>query len=91
MSESYGNRMRQALASRQIMPFIGVYDAFSASVAAQHYDALFISGFGFVASHYGDCDAAHAPVSSSEPTGTCDERHRRVMVLEGRSERMGVA
>jgi 2-methylisocitrate lyase-like PEP mutase family enzyme len=26
---------------------------FSASVAAQHYDGLFVSGFGFAASHYG--------------------------------------
>ncbi len=53
MSESYGNRMRQALASRQIVPFIGVYDVFSASIAARYYDALFLSGFGFAASHYG--------------------------------------
>ncbi len=35
------------------MPFIGVYDVFSASLAARHYDALFISGFGFAASYYG--------------------------------------
>jgi 2-methylisocitrate lyase-like PEP mutase family enzyme len=26
---------------------------FSASVAAQHYDGMFVSGFGFAASHYG--------------------------------------
>lgn len=35
------------------MPFIGVYDVFSASLAAMHYDGLFISGFSFAASHYG--------------------------------------
>jgi 2-methylisocitrate lyase-like PEP mutase family enzyme len=35
------------------MPFIGVYDAFSASVAARHFDGLFVSGFGFAASYYG--------------------------------------
>jgi 2-methylisocitrate lyase-like PEP mutase family enzyme len=34
-------------------PFIGVYDAFSASLAARHFQALFVSGFGFAASHYG--------------------------------------
>jgi 2-methylisocitrate lyase-like PEP mutase family enzyme len=35
------------------MPFIGVYDVFSASLAARRFDALFLSGFGFAASHYG--------------------------------------
>lgn len=38
---------------RAVTPFIGVYDVFSASIAAQHYDALFVSGFGFAASYYG--------------------------------------
>jgi len=45
--------LTEALAQRSIMPFIGVYDVFSASIAARHYDALFVSGFGFAASHYG--------------------------------------
>jgi 2-methylisocitrate lyase-like PEP mutase family enzyme len=45
--------LRDEMAARDLIPFIGVYDVFSASVAAQHYDALFISGFGFAASHYG--------------------------------------
>jgi 2-methylisocitrate lyase-like PEP mutase family enzyme len=36
-----------------ITPLIGVFDMFSASVAAQHYGGLFVSGFGFAASHYG--------------------------------------
>ncbi len=35
------------------MPFIGVYDVFSAALAARQFDALFLSGFGFAASHYG--------------------------------------
>ncbi len=51
--QSPGNRMRTALGERAIMPFIGVYDVFSASLAARQFDALFISGFGFAASHYG--------------------------------------
>jgi 2-methylisocitrate lyase-like PEP mutase family enzyme len=37
----------------EITPLIGVFDMFSASVAAQHYDGLFVSGFGFAASYYG--------------------------------------
>jgi 2-methylisocitrate lyase-like PEP mutase family enzyme len=45
--------LRQELAKRDIIPFIGVYDVFSASIAAKYYDAIFISGFGFAASHYG--------------------------------------
>jgi 2-methylisocitrate lyase-like PEP mutase family enzyme len=39
--------------SGNITPLIGVFDMFSASVAASHYDGLFVSGFGFAASHYG--------------------------------------
>ncbi len=53
MSRSMGNRLRQYLANGNTMPFIGVYDTFSASIAAKHYDGIFISGFGFAASHYG--------------------------------------
>jgi 2-methylisocitrate lyase-like PEP mutase family enzyme len=45
--------MRAAIQQRDIAPFIGVYDVFSASLAGRHFDALFISGFGFAASHYG--------------------------------------
>ena len=51
--QSPGNRMREALEGRKIMPFIGVYDVFSASLAGRSFDALFLSGFGFAASHYG--------------------------------------
>jgi 2-methylisocitrate lyase-like PEP mutase family enzyme len=40
-----------------LVPFIGVYDVFSASLAAETHEALFISGFGFSASHYGLPDA----------------------------------
>ncbi len=45
--------MRTAVQGREIMPFIGTYDVFSAALAGRHFDALFISGFGFAASHYG--------------------------------------
>lgn len=38
---------------KEITPLIGVFDMFSASVAAQHYSGLFVSGFGFAASYYG--------------------------------------
>lgn len=35
------------------MPFIGVYDVFSATIVARYYDGLFLSGFSFAASYYG--------------------------------------
>ncbi|GHH71790.1 carboxyvinyl-carboxyphosphonate phosphorylmutase [Streptomyces sulfonofaciens] len=46
-------RLRAAVAEEGTTPLIGVFDMFSASVAAQHYDGIFVSGFGFAASHYG--------------------------------------
>ncbi|MCW8399470.1 isocitrate lyase/PEP mutase family protein [Legionella sp. PATHC038] len=49
----YGEHLRQLKSQKDILPFIGIYDVFSASVAAKHYDTLFVSGFGFAASHYG--------------------------------------
>jgi 2-methylisocitrate lyase-like PEP mutase family enzyme len=50
---SPGERMRRAVNAGDITPFIGVYDVFSAGIAGRHYDALFLSGFGFAASYYG--------------------------------------
>ncbi len=50
---SAGARLKEAMDANKILPFIGVYDVFSATVAARHFDSLFVSGFGFAASHYG--------------------------------------
>ena len=36
-----------------VLPVIGIYDVFSASIAAKYFDGLFVSGFSFAASHYG--------------------------------------
>ena len=38
---------------KNVSPFIGFYDAFSAIMAAKYSENLFYSGFGFAASHYG--------------------------------------
>jgi 2-methylisocitrate lyase-like PEP mutase family enzyme len=57
MKESKGALLRQCLKQGEVVPFIGVYDVFSASLAAETHQALFISGFGFSASHYGLPDA----------------------------------
>jgi len=48
-----GVRLRASMATTRVLPFIGVYDVFSATLAARHFDSLFVSGFGFAASHYG--------------------------------------
>jgi 2-methylisocitrate lyase-like PEP mutase family enzyme len=53
MQSTARKSFRQVLAQREIMPFIGVHDAFSAAIAGRYCDSLFISGFGFAASHYG--------------------------------------
>ncbi len=49
----YGRDLRQEIMRRDISAFIGVYDVFSASIAAKYYDGIFISGFSFAASYYG--------------------------------------
>ncbi|WP_242903053.1 isocitrate lyase/PEP mutase family protein [Actinomadura terrae] len=50
---NYGDELRREINSKGVTPLIGVFDMFSASVAAQHYNGLFVSGFGFAASYYG--------------------------------------
>lgn len=52
-SESYGRALQQVVAQRPISCFLGVYDVFSASVAARFCDGLFVSGYSFAASFYG--------------------------------------
>lgn len=50
---NYGDELRREIMSDGTTPLIGVFDMFSASVAAKHFDGLFVSGFGFAASYYG--------------------------------------
>lgn len=50
---TYGNTLRGEIGASGTTPLIGIYDMYSASVAAQHYNGFFVSGFGFAASHYG--------------------------------------
>jgi 2-methylisocitrate lyase-like PEP mutase family enzyme len=47
-----GARLRDAV-RRGVQPMIGIYDVFSASLAARQFEGLFLSGFSFAASHYG--------------------------------------
>ena len=47
--EAFRNRIRGG----SILPLCGIYDAFSALVAAKRFEGVFCSGFGFAASQYG--------------------------------------
>ncbi|MEU7135774.1 isocitrate lyase/PEP mutase family protein [Streptomyces sp. NPDC046261] len=49
----YGRALREEVASDRTTPLIGIYDMYSASIAARHYNGFFVSGFGFAASYYG--------------------------------------
>ncbi|MBY8858644.1 isocitrate lyase/PEP mutase family protein [Nocardia sp. CA2R105] len=49
----YGTALREEIARGGVTPLIGIFDMYSASIAAQHFGGLFVSGFGFAASHYG--------------------------------------
>ncbi|MGC2061794.1 MAG: isocitrate lyase/PEP mutase family protein [Thermodesulfovibrionales bacterium] len=53
MGLNYGSRLREALAEKEIIPFIGIYDTFSAAISAKYFDGTFVSGFSFAASFYG--------------------------------------
>ncbi|MEV6113143.1 isocitrate lyase/PEP mutase family protein [Streptomyces sp. NPDC052109] len=50
---TYGKKLRERIAGPGTTPLIGVHDMYSASIAAKHYDGMFVSGFGFAASYYG--------------------------------------
>jgi len=53
MQVNPGSLLRRALSQRPIIPFIAVYDVFSASITGKYFDGIFISGFGSAASYYG--------------------------------------
>jgi len=49
----YGDALRDEVHNESITPLIGIFDMHAASLAAQHYGGMFVSGFGFAASYYG--------------------------------------
>lgn len=49
----YPNMLRKDVQQSDIVPLIGVYDVFSASIAARYYKGIFVSGYSFAASFYG--------------------------------------
>lgn len=53
MNSKSGSKLRNSLAEKEIVPFIGVYDVFSATISAKYFDGIFVSGYSFAASYYG--------------------------------------
>lgn len=53
MGLNFGSNLRNSLAEKEIVPFIGVYDVFSATISAKYFDGIFVSGYSFAASYYG--------------------------------------
>lgn len=53
MEHSYGVKLRSEIKQESVIPFIGVQDVFAASIAANYFNGIFISGFSFAASYYG--------------------------------------
>jgi len=55
-----GQVLREELANGTLIdPFLGIYDCFSASIAARYSSNLFLSGFGFSAGFYGLPDVGY--------------------------------
>lgn len=60
MMKHPGQILSEELAANGMLePFLGIFDCFSASVAAVHSSNLFLSGFGFSASFYGLPDVGY--------------------------------
>lgn len=55
-----GVEFRQRVRTGRFFPLIGVYDVFSAKLAAARFDGVFCSGLGFSASAYGLPDVGYA-------------------------------
>lgn len=58
MIEETGNKsaagfLKERINAGRILPLIGVYDVFSAKIAARYFDGIFCSGFSLSASLYG--------------------------------------
>ena len=52
-SADAGPAFRERISKGGILPLIGVYDVFSALIAARRFEGVFCSGFSFAASAYG--------------------------------------
>jgi len=54
-----GDAFRQRLRDKRLLCLIGVYDVFSARIAAQRFEGVFCSGYSYAASAYGLPDVGY--------------------------------
>jgi 2-methylisocitrate lyase-like PEP mutase family enzyme len=54
-----GNEFRRRIQDGKLLSLIGVYDVFSAQIAAQRFEGVFCSGYSFAASAYGLPDVGY--------------------------------
>lgn len=54
-----GVQFRQRIQTKRLLPLIGVYDVFSAQIAAKRFEGVFCSGYGYAASAYGLPDVGY--------------------------------
>ena len=52
MTETFGSQLRARVSAGSPLPLIGVYDVFSAVLAAREFEGIFVSGFSVAASHF---------------------------------------
>lgn len=56
---SAGDEFRRRLRKKRLLPLIGVYDVFSAMIAAESFEGVFCSGYSYAASAYGLPDVGY--------------------------------
>jgi 2-methylisocitrate lyase-like PEP mutase family enzyme len=54
-----GDEFRRRIREERLLPLIGVYDVFSARIAAERFEGVFCSGYGYAASAYGLPDVGY--------------------------------
>lgn len=54
-----GDQFRRRIQEKRLLPLIGVYDVFSARIAAKRFEGVFCGGYGFAASAYGLPDVGY--------------------------------
>jgi 2-methylisocitrate lyase-like PEP mutase family enzyme len=54
-----GDQFRRRIQEKRLLPLIGVYDVFSAQIAAKRFEGVFCSGYSYAASAYGLPDVGY--------------------------------
>ncbi len=54
-----GDEFRSRIQQKRLLPLVGIYDVFSALIAAERFEGVFCSGYGYAASAYGLPDVGY--------------------------------